>query len=357
MNKLLDVNNISCLYRSSDSGSPIVNNLSFSLEQGEIGCLLGSSGCGKTTILRSIAGFQSISSGSIQLKDQLLSGDQHHLAPEKRHVGMVFQDYALFPHLSVSDNITFGLNKKPAFEREATCREMLALVKLEGLGHRFPHELSGGQQQRVALARALAPIPDLLLLDEPLSSLDTELRRNLALEVRDILKSRGVSAILVTHDQEEAFAFADKVGVLHQGNLEQWDCPFKLYHEPKTHYVASFIGQGVFLPGFIRNDNVIETELGMLSSQNHLSWEVGHAVEVLLRPDDIILDNHSPYKAKVMHKVFTGTSTLYTLMLPTGTDLEAALPSHHNFEVGTEITVSTAVEHLITLSIPNKKTA
>jgi iron(III) transport system ATP-binding protein len=294
MSHWLQVKNIVCRYEPSANIPPVVEDLSFILEVGEIGCLLGSSGCGKTTVLRAIAGFQPINSGSIELTGKLLSSATHHLAPEKRQVGMVFQDYALFPHLSVCQNITFGLHKMSSQARERVCDELLELVKLNGLGHRYPHELSGGQQQRVALARALAPSPALLLLDEPLSSLDAELRRGLAMEVRDILKKRGTSAIMVTHDQEEAFAFADKIGVLHKGKLEQWDVPFNLYHEPKTRYVANFIGQGVFLPGFVRDANTIETELGLLQGHKHYPWLSNTAVEILLRPDDIVESPESP---------------------------------------------------------------
>ncbi len=352
MEKRLSVDSISCRYSNSGTAPPVVDKLSFSLKPGEIGCLLGSSGCGKTTALRSIAGFQTIFEGSIELNNNQLSAKNLHLAPEKRKIGMVFQDYALFPHLSVSDNIVFGLHKVSRPSQKSICAEMLKLVKLEGLGHRFPHELSGGQQQRVALARALAPSPDLLLLDEPLSSLDSELRRNLALELREILKSRDMCAVLVTHDQEEAFAFADKVGVLHQGKLEQWDHPFNLYHKPKTRYVANFIGQGVFIPGFIRPNNVVETELGLLTNEHPFPWQVNSAIEVLLRPDDIILDGASPYTGIVSHKVFTGTATLYTLNLPTGSKIEVALPSHHDFTLGTRINISPAADHLITFALP-----
>lgn len=348
--ELLNISGIVCRYDKSPDIPAVVDKLSFSLAAGEIGCLLGSSGCGKTTVLRSIAGFHTIDEGSICLEGKYLSRAKEQVAPEKRQVGMVFQDYALFPHLTVCANITFGLHKSSSQAREAVCEDMLNLVKLNGLGHRYPHELSGGQQQRVALARALAPTPKILLLDEPLSSLDTELRRNLALEVREILKGRGIGAIMVTHDQTEAFAFADKIGVLHQGKLEQWDVPFNLYHEPKTRYVANFIGQGVFLPGFVREGNAIETELGILQSHKQYPWLTNTAVEVLLRPDDIVEDPSSPYRAQIVYKIFAGTSTLYTLRLPTGSDVEAALPSHHNFNIGHEIGITVEADHLIAFS-------
>lgn len=348
MTELLSVDRITCRHDASEAVPAIVNELSFELSSGEIGCLLGASGCGKTTVLRSIAGFHPISDGEIKLNGRVLSGPKQHLAPEKRRVGMVFQDYALFPHLSVCDNVLFGLSRASSSERKSACDDLLSLVKLEGLGHRFPHELSGGQQQRVALARALAPSPDLLLLDEPMSSLDTELRRSLALEVREILKLREISAILVTHDQEEAFAFADKVGVVNEGKIEQWDLPFNLYHEPQSSYVANFIGQGVFLPGFLRQSNAIETELGVLSNeQTQFTWPINTAVKVLLRPDDIVLDENSPYQAEIVRKVFAGTATLYTLKLPTGSSLEAALASHHDFPIGRSIAIAPAAKHLI----------
>jgi iron(III) transport system ATP-binding protein len=299
MQHLLQVQNILCRYDPNPEVPPVVDDLSFFLEPGEIGCLLGSSGCGKTTVLRSIAGFHPLEAGSIVLNGKTLSSRSIHLAPEKRHIGMVFQDYALFPHLSVCQNITFGLHRLSAHAREVVCEELLDLVQLNGYGNRYPHELSGGQQQRVALARALAPSPSLLLLDEPLSSLDTELRRGLALEVREILK----------HDQDEAFAFADKIGVLHKGKLEQWDVPFSLYHEPQTRYVAGFIGQGVFIPGFVRDANTIETELGLLQSPKQYPWLPNTAVDVLLRPDDITESRDSPYASFTYGLVYRGGAT------------------------------------------------
>lgn len=343
MDILLRLHQIACQYEHAQ----VVKNLSINLYPDEIGCLLGSSGCGKTTVLRSIAGFHPVSAGSIELQGRCLSRPGFSLPPEQRRIGMVFQDYALFPHLSVRDNITFGLHKLNHAQRRAVTAEMLALVKLEGMEERFPHELSGGQQQRVALARALAPAPDVLLLDEPFSSLDTDLRRSLALEVRGILKARGIAAIMVTHDQEEAFAFADKIGVVHNGELEQWDVPYNLYHEPTTRYVADFVGQGVFLTGFLQNQSAINTELGVLEGNRCYPWVDNTAVEVLLRPDDIVADPNSEHQAQVVHKVFAGTSTLYRLKLPTGSEVEAALPSHRDYDMGDIIGIRVAADHLI----------
>lgn len=255
---LLEIDSLSCGYNNQ----VVVKALNLHLNQGDIGCLLGPSGCGKTTTLRAIAGFEAALCGSIKLAGTEISRKGFTLAPEKRRIGMVFQDYALFPHLSVEQNVAFGIRKHPCAAK--TTAEMLELVNLGHLSKRYPHELSGGQQQRVALARALAPEPQLLLLDEPFSNLDTELRRRLSQEVRDILKLRGTSAIMVTHDQEEAFAMSDLIGVFNQGSLEQWDSPFNLYHEPYSPFVASFIGQGYFIRGHMLTHDSVQTELGIL---------------------------------------------------------------------------------------------
>ena len=258
---------------------------------------------------------------------------------------MVFQDYALFPHLSVADNIAFGIRKHP--ERGRIVGELLELVKLDSLGQRFPHELSGGQQQRVSLARALAPQPQLLLLDEPFSNLDVELRRQLSHEVRDILKARGTSAILVTHDQEEAFAVSDHVGVFRNGLLEQWDTPFNLYHEPQTPFVASFVGQGYFIRGQMRGNDAVQTELGLLRGNRAYSLPDGSAVDVLLRPDDLVPAADGALKARIVGKSFLGAATLYRLQLPTGTQLESLFPSHADHQPGDEVAIGVAAEHLV----------
>ena len=202
----------------------IVNGVSLQLEQGEIGCLLGPSGCGKTTLLRAIAGFQSLQVGSISIDNNTVSESNKTVPPEQRGVGMVFQDFALFPHLNVADNISFGMRKASSTERRKRVDELLDRIGLPGYHKRFPHELSGGQQQRIALARALAPKPGLLLLDEPFSSLDAELRERLAVEVRELLKNEGITALLVTHDQQEAFAMADKAGVMYCSGTRRINC-------------------------------------------------------------------------------------------------------------------------------------
>ncbi len=338
---LLDLRNLACGYQDQR----VVQHLNLHLNSGDIGCLLGSSGCGKTTTLRAIAGFEPVHEGEIVLGGEVISRPGFTLAPEKRRIGMVFQDYALFPHLTVSENIAFGIRKHP--RQAQVVSEMLHLVKLDGLGQRYPHELSGGQQQRVALARALAPEPQLLLLDEPFSNLDVELRRRLSHEVRDILKSRGTSAILVTHDQEEAFAVSDQVGVFNAGRLEQWDTPYNLYHEPQTPFVASFIGQGYFIRGSLSSPETVATELGELRGNRAYPWPVGGAVDVLLRPDDIVHAPASALRARVTSKSFTGASTLYRLQLATGSQLEAIFPSHIDYAPGADVGIEVAADHLV----------
>src|SRR5690554_4069505 len=256
-NWLLEASNLTCGY----GGADIVKNVSFALRHGDIGCLLGPSGCGKSTILRALAGFLPLTDGKISLQSQHISLPGRTLAPEKRRIGMVFQDYALFPHLSIADNVGFGLHEMNRIEKRAKVMELLNLVHLQDLADSYPHELSGGQQQRVALARALAPEPTLILLDEPFSNLDTDLRRRLSLDVREILKTLGISAILVTHDQQEAFAMCDQIAVLQSGQIQQWDVPYNLYHEPSNRFVASFVGQGGFIPGKALGPDTIESEL------------------------------------------------------------------------------------------------
>jgi iron(III) transport system ATP-binding protein len=351
MNTLLDLRNI----RQAYGRQTVVNDLSLTLKKGDIGCLLGPSGCGKTTVLRCIAGFEPISGGEILLKGVVVSSMRLSLPPEQRHIGMVFQDYALFPHLTVSANIGFGLHRIPKAEREARVAEMLQTVGLTDAAGKYPHELSGGQQQRVALARALAPRPDLLLLDEPFSNLDVSLRERLSLEVREILKSQNATAILVTHDQDEAFAIADEIGVMHDGEIQQWDTAYNLYHRPANRFVANFVGQGVFLPGTMLDSHHVEIELGILTGTiPHectpgycLLCRPGSPVEVLIRPDDIVHDDASPLRAVVLHKAFRGADILYTLRLPGGATALSLVPSHHNHAIGEKIGIKLEVDHVV----------
>jgi len=331
---------------------PTVEGIDLVLKAGTICCLLGPSGCGKTTVLRCIGGFEPLSGGAIHVDGQMVSGPGVHVAPERRRVGMVFQDYALFPHLDVAANVGFGIGHSAA-DRERV-RQLLATVGLEDTAHRYPHELSGGQQQRVALARALAPRPRLLLLDEPFSNLDVELREQLAAEVRHVLKESGTTAVFVTHDQNEAFVMADEIAVMSEGRIQQLDTPYKLYHQPATRFVADFIGQGVFVKGLMLDDSHLRIALGQVGSPEPIRCAVdgcnchpGAEVDVLLRPDDVIHDDTSPLRATVLHKAFRGAQILYTLQLDSGEHVLSMVPSHHNHQIGEPIGIRLDLDHLI----------
>ncbi len=347
---LLKLENI----RHSYGEQTVVNDLSLILEKGEIGCLLGPSGCGKTTVLRCIAGFEPVVSGEILINGNEVSNAVFSVPPDKRRIGMVFQDYALFPHLDITANINFGLHQLAKVERRSRVDELLQTVGLIDVAKKFPHELSGGQQQRVALARALAPRPDLLLLDEPFSNLDVNLRERLSIEVREILKNQETTAILVTHDQHEAFTLADQIGVMNQGEIQQWDTAYNLYHRPASRFVANFIGQGVFLPGKVLESFQIKIELGVLTGNIHQErqeilelYDQGSQVEVLLRPDDIVYDDASPLKAVVEHKAFRGADILYTLRLAGGSMVLSLIPSHHNHVIGEIIGIRLEADHVV----------
>lgn len=332
----------------------VVDGVSFRLEAGQIACLLGPSGCGKTTLLRCIAGFEDIAGGEIRLHGTQVSRAGMRTAPEKRRIGMVFQDYALFPHLTINQNVAFGLGKLKPEDASLRVRQLLATVGLSGQGEKFPHELSGGQQQRVALARALAPRPELILLDEPFSNLDVGLRERLSVEVREILKREGSTAIMVTHDQHEAFAMADEIGLMHEGRIQQWDVPYNLYHRPANRFVADFIGQGVLVAGVVGDGNSVRMELGTLTSDTPVqcsescaNCDQGCQVDILLRPDDIVHDDASPVHAEVLHKAFRGADILYTLRLSSGTEVLSLVPSHHNHALGEKIGIRLDADHVI----------
>ncbi len=331
----------------------VVRGLSLHARRNSIVCLLGPSGCGKTTVLRAIAGFHPLEGGEILLNGDLVSRRGFTLPPEKRRLGMVFQDYALFPHLNVAGNVGFGLRGVSAAVKQRIVEETLELVGLAGMARRYPHELSGGQQQRVALARALAPNPDLILFDEPFSNLDVDLRERLSGEVRAILKHRGTTAVLVTHDQHEAFALGDMVGVMHEGGILQWDTPYNLYHEPNCRFVANFIGHGVFLPGTLLAPDTVETEIGVYQGNRAYDWGRGARIEVLLRSDDIVPDPDSPLKAEVVQRAFKGAEILYTLRLPGGARVLSLFPSHADHAIGEHVGIRVQADHLVAFPLEN----
>jgi len=317
---------------------PAVDRLALEVAPGEIVALLGPSGCGKTTTLRLIAGFEWPDEGTIAIHGREVAGPSAAVPPEARGVGIVLQDHALFPHLSVEANVGFGLARQAREPRQRRVREVLELVGLADLGRRFPHELSGGQQQRVALARALAPAPALTLLDEPFSSLDADLRAQMREEIARILRQAGTTAVFVTHDQEEAFALADRVGVLNAGHLEQLAPPYEVYHHPATRFVAEFVGAADFIPGFVAESGT-STELGpMASPPGH---PVGLPVDIMIRPDDIDFIPHPEGDALVVGRQFRGAEHLYRIRLPSGACVHSVQPSTTVYPVNTRVRVLT----------------
>jgi iron(III) transport system ATP-binding protein len=356
----LSLDHVGVRYARSTAGRAAVEHVTLGLRQGEIGVLIGPSGCGKTSLLRAVAGLERCAEGRVSIGGEVLSDATAgiHVAPERRQIGMVFQDYALFPHLSVADNVAFGVAGLARPARQARVQQMLELVGLAHAAKRAPHQLSGGQQQRVALARALAPGPRLLLLDEPFSSLDVDLRERLAQEVRVILKESQTTAMLVTHDQLEAFAVGDTIGVMNKGLLEQWDDAYTLYHRPASRFVAQFIGHGVFAPAQIvacAHGPCVHTPVGELDDVAGCplpeAFPNGEC-EVLLRADDIVHDDASPVRAVIERKAFRGSEFLLTLRLQTGERVMAHVPSHHDHQVGEWIGIRAQVDHVVTFPRP-----
>jgi len=324
-----------------------VDGLTLRLRRGEIGCLLGPSGCGKTTVLRAVAGFEPVCAGAIHLADREIASPAGGLPPDRRSIGMVFQDYALFPHLSAAQNVAFGLRHLSRRERAAVARRLLDLVGLGGLEDRYPHELSGGQQQRVAVARAVAPQPRLVLMDEPFSNLDVDLRERLASDIRRLLKGQGIAALFVTHDQHEAFLIGDRIGVMAKGRLLQWDSAFALYHQPADRFVADFIGQGRLINGVLTAPDTIDTALGVIRGNVAYAWPTGHRVALLLRPDDVVPDPAGAVEGEVIGRAFKGAETLYTLRVGRDTEVLCEVPSRLDYPIGARLRVRAEVEHLI----------
>ena len=347
---LLELNGVACSYGSENA----IQNFNIKVPQGKQVCLLGPSGCGKTTILRAIAGFHPVSSGTISIGGQQVCGPKLNVSPERRRVGRVFQDHALFPHLTVSDNVGSGLRHMKPKERNQNVEELLGRTGLQLYSTRYPHELSGGQQQRVALARALAPKPLLLLMDKPFSNLDLDLRERMGQEISDELKANNITCVIVTHDQNDAFALGDEVGVMSAGSIVQWDTPYNLYHRPVNRFVADFIGNGVFLEGQVTSQCEINTTLADFSQLHPLDWPIGTKVEVLIRPDDVIHDqDNGMIEAVVVRRAFKGAEILYTLKVNRDTILLALFPSHANYNIGEKVGVRFEVDHLV--AFPSSK--
>ncbi len=348
MNKKLIINDLSLAYGDNDNKNKILSNINFDLDESEIGCILGPSGCGKTSLLRAIAGFEDIFSGSI-LKDGIcISNKFENIPVQNRKMGMVFQDYALFPNMDVKSNVSFGLQNKTKKEKNDRVNYLLELVNLDKCRNKFPQELSGGEQQRVALIRALAASPEILLLDEPFSNIDADIKESLVSDVRKLLKELSITSIIVTHDQNEAFNFADKIAIMNKGNIEQVGKAYDIYHRPVNKFVADFVGLGIFLPILKKNDGTFETPLGALELEK-LDDEMTklEKLELLLRPDDVIHNDESKTKAIVIEKQFRGAEFLYKLLYNEQYPLLCYAPSHHDHKIGESIGIELDIEHYV----------
>ena len=351
INKLLELQDITVGYGQK----PVLENVSFALEKGQIGCILGPSGSGKTSLLRAIAGFLPVSEGCISIDGVKVSQKNNTLAPKKRSLGLVFQDFALFPHMTVAQNIAYGLHKLDDKTRKERVKEYMHITGIGAFAQAYPAQLSGGQQQRVAIARAIAPQPDLLLMDEAFSSLDPSLRTQIAQDMRGIIRSLGLTALLVTHDQTEAFTFCDKIAVVANNKLQQFSDAYTLYHEPQTYFVANFIGEGTFINGHLQATSkglLAKTALGNLYISDQkakaLSLQEDQQVRILLRPDDLIHDDASPTKAIIENRHFTGAYIRYQLRLEsTNEKILCLAPSHHNHEIGEQFGIRAKVDHVI----------
>ena len=342
---LLEMQKVRCAY----SNTPALENFSLQVEKGEIAALLGPSGCGKTTALRVVSGFEPVLRGEVHIAGQLVSRPGFTLPPERRGVGMMFQDRALFPHMTVTQNIATGIRRQPRGTQDRIVRDLLDLIGLANCDARYPHELSGGQQERVALARALAPQPHLLLLDEPFASLDVDLRERLSVEVRNILKETGVTAVLVTHQQTEAFTMGDQVGVMQDGAILQWDTPFNVYHRPLSRRVATLVGRGQFIEGTLREDGGFDTEFGRFRDpETHdFGQPPGTHMDIMVHPNDVLIDPDGPVSATVAEKAFKGDDTLYTFRLASGTRVMALTSSHNDLAIGEKSRLRLDLEHLV----------
>jgi len=330
--------------RKEFSGNVAVDDITLSIFKGEFFSLLGPSGCGKTTTLRMIAGLETLSGGAISIAGNVVSSVGKTMPAEARGVGIVFQDYALFPHMTVFENVAFGLHRQAKAFIAERVRELLGVVGLEGADRKYPHELSGGQRQRVALARSLAPCPSVILLDEPFSNLDAELRVSLRNETKEILKANGATVVLVTHDQEEAFSLSDRVGLLNAGKLEQVDVPYRIYHNPVSRFVAEFTGIADFVPATVQAGEVTSALGRFRKNGEDSDFAQGH---LMIRPDDVKVVPDPEGESVVTGVRFLGADALYTLKLPEGILLHSLMSSTSLIPEGSRVRLTFDPEHTV----------
>jgi iron(III) transport system ATP-binding protein len=324
----------------------ILDDVNLKIDTGEIVSLMGSSASGKTSLIRSIAGFHNISSGTIQIDGQVVDDSIRRSDVAMRNVGVIFQDLALFPHLTVRENICFGLNNIDSTQQQKRAKKLEDLLSIENITNRYPNQISGGQQQRVAIARAIAPKPNLLLLDEPFSALDYELKDNLMSDIMKLIKSENITAILITHSADEAFKMSDKIAFISDNTITQFANPYDIYHRPASKEIANFFGISSYIKAKITDSSHIKCILGDFVGMVD-QYNKDAKVDLLIRPDDIIHDDDSLFSAKVTEKTFRGSDFLYELELKDGQKIFCFAPSHHNHQVNEVIGIKLDLDHLV----------
>jgi len=324
----------------------ILDDVNLKIDTGEIVSLMGSSASGKTSLIRSIAGFHNITSGMIQIDGEIVDDSISRSDVAMRNVGVIFQDLALFPHLTVRENICFGLNNVDSAQQQNRAKKLEDLLSIENITDRYPNQISGGQQQRVAIARAIAPKPNLLLLDEPFSALDYELKDNLMNDIMKLIKSENITAILITHSAEEAFKMSDKIAFISNNTITQFANPYDIYHRPASKEIANFFGISSYIKAKITDSSHINCILGDFVGMVD-QYNKDDKVELLIRPDYIIHDDNSLFSAKVTEKTFRGSDFLYKLELKDGQNIFCYAPSHHNHQVNEVIGIKLDLDHLV----------
>ena len=324
----------------------VLNNVNLEVIDGDIVSLMGSSASGKTSLIRSIAGFHNITSGYIYIDEKIVDDSKKREDVSKRNVGVIFQDLALFPHLTVRENICFGLNTFPKKQQSERAEKLEKILNINDIKHRYPDQISGGQQQRVAIARAIAPGPKLLLLDEPFSALDYELKDSLMSDIKKLIKSEKITAILITHSAEEAFKMSDKIAFISENTIMQYADPYDLYHKPVSKEIANFFGISSYIKATVKDSSHLSSVLGDFVASTE-GYNKGDEVRMLVRPDDIIHDDHAIASAKVIEKTFRGSDFLYRLELKDKQTVYCYAPSHHNHSLNEVIGVKLDLDHLI----------